>query len=245
VEDDPKVAALKSVLSGSHDWTGYATLAILAGIILELAILFVFAHGISRGEKIALVFANVLIAVGLWVEYVYGGKGADAAAELQRISDARLSVALDRAAAAQGELIKFRAPRRDLMTPENIQLITERLKPFAGTVFDVGHTKVDREQWDFMWRLEPAIRDAGWKQIDWSGGFMFKKNNWPGDHVYGEMGVVDVSIEVRPVSKSKLQPAAEALAAVLNEIGVKTMTDDNNNTSLNDEAIHLIVGPKR
>jgi hypothetical protein len=73
--DDPKIAALKSVLASSHDITGWATLAILAGIILELAILFVFAHEISRWEKTALILANVLIAVGLAAEYRCGARG--------------------------------------------------------------------------------------------------------------------------------------------------------------------------
>ncbi|TAL11918.1 MAG: hypothetical protein EPO02_03090, partial [Nitrospirae bacterium] len=82
MNEDPKIQALKSALASSHDWTGYATLIILAGILLEIIILFFFAHDMSPGEKIALFVANALIAVGLGLEFVYGGRGADAAAEL-------------------------------------------------------------------------------------------------------------------------------------------------------------------
>ena len=39
-------------------------------------------------------------------------------------------------------------------------------------------------------------------------------------------------------------PAAEALAAVLNELGIDAVTYDNNNASQNDDAIHICVGPK-
>ena len=59
------------------------------------------------------------------------------------------------------------------------------------------------------------------------------------------MGVNNVSIEVRPDSRAKLMPAAEALGAALGAIGIKANTGDNNNSSQNDDAIHLIVGPKR
>jgi hypothetical protein len=153
--------------------------------------------------------------------------------------------ALKQAADAELSLIKFREPRHKLLTAEVLKSITERLKPFAGTKFDVAHIKVDREIWNFMWWLEPAIREAGWVQVDWVGGFTFKKNAWPGNFTYGEMGVIDVSIEIRPAFKETLLPAANALAAALNDIGVKTTTDDDNNSSVTDDAIHFIVGPKR
>lgn len=245
--DELEIAALKSTLATSHAISGYATLAILAGIILELIILFVFAHEISKWEKTALVLANILIATGLAAEYWYGGKGAEAAAELQRISDAKLSEALNRAATAQEELTKFRTPRSKLLTPEVRKLITQKLEPFSGTVYDIAHERIDREQWDFMWWLEPAIRNAGWKQIDWiaRSGFVFKKNNWPGDHVYGEMGVINISIEIRPAFRDKYMPAARALAEVLAQIGIKVTTDDDNNSSATNDALHLIVGRKQ
>jgi hypothetical protein len=123
--------------------------------------------------------------------------------------------------------------------------LTEKISPFAGTKFDVGHAKVDREVWDFLWLLEPAISAAGWVHIDWIAGERFRKNGWPGSHWYGEMGVNNVSIEVRPRSRATLMPAAEALAAALRAIDIEATTHDDNNTSQNDDAIHLIVGPKR
>ncbi len=128
------------------------------------------------------------------------------------------------------------------MKPEAIASITAQLSPFAGTSFDVAHEKVDREQWDFMWCLEPAIRKAAWVQLDWVGGFTFKKQNWPGDHVYGEMGVINVSVELHEENRTKLLPAAEALAAALRSIGVTANVEQFNNSSTNPAAIHLLVG---
>jgi hypothetical protein len=164
-------------------------------------------------------------------------------AEDRRLSNERIADANARASEAELALVKFRAPR--LPTPAELASLTDKIKPFAGTKFDVGHARVDREAWDFLWRLEPAISAAGWVHIDWVGGTVFKKNGWPGDHLYGEMGVNNVSIEVRPQSRAELMPAAEALAAALEAIGITATTGDNNNSSQNDDAIHLIVGPKR
>jgi len=162
-----------------------------------------------------------------------------------RISEAnaRGDEAKAEAAKAQLELIKFRRPR--LPTNEELTSLIEKIKPFSGTRFDVGHARVDREAWDFLWSLEPAISKAGWVHIDWVGGSVFGKNGWPGNHLYGEMGVNNVSIEVRPQFRSTLMPAAIALAGALKAIGIEATTDDDNNSSQNDDAIHLIVGPKR
>jgi hypothetical protein len=74
---------------------------------------------------------------------------------------------------------------------------------------------------------------------------MFKKKGWPGDYWYGVANVNDISIEVRPAARPTLMPAAEALSASLKSIGVEAHTDDNNNSSQNNDAIHLLVGPKR
>jgi hypothetical protein len=148
-----------------------------------------------------------------------------------------------RASEAELALLKFRAKR--LPSTAELATLIEKINRFAGTKFDVGHAKVDREAWDFLWRLEPAISAAGWIHIDWVGGPTFGKNGWPGNHRYGEMGVNNVSIEVRSENRPTLMPAAEALAEALRAMDIEATTDDDNNSSQNDDAIHLIVGPKR
>ena len=201
--------------------------------------------------------ATAIVAIGVIGEVIFGVRHLmldNSLRELRRVETqiheeelAQLTKdtadANARAQEAELALTKFRAPR--LPTQTELAALTEKIKPFAGTKFDVGHPRVDREVWDFLWRLEPAIAAAGWVQIDWIGGAVFKKNAWPGDPWYGEMGVNNVSIEVRPESRAKLMPAAEALSAALEAIGIKATTGDNNNSSQNDDAIHLIVGPKR
>jgi hypothetical protein len=123
--------------------------------------------------------------------------------------------------------------------------IIEALKPFAGTKFDVGHEHVDREVWDFLWHLEPVISQAGWIHIDWAGLHVFGKSGWPGNHLYGVANVNNVSLEVTPPMREALGPALQALAGALRSIGIETATEDFNNASTNNDAIHLLVGPKR
>lgn len=170
--------------------------------------------------------------------------------ELRRQSDEQIAESNERAAAAESkaaaaelELINFRKPRQ--IDSTQAALIIERIRPFAGTFFDVGHDSTDREQWDFLWQLEPVLPEAGWLHMDWHGGHVFKKPNWPGDHVYGQIGVINVSVEIHPQSREKLLPAARELAAALNEIGIEATAGAFNNTSINTDAIHLLVGPKR
>lgn len=155
----------------------------------------------------------------------------------------KISEANARTAEAELKLAEFRQPRG--VTPEQTIFIIEKIRPFAGTMFDVGHSDLDREQWDFLWQFEPVLPKAGWVHIDWIGGQMFKKNNWPGDHRYGRMAVINVSIEVHPESREKLLPAAKALAEALNGIGIAATVAYFNNSSMNANAVHLLVGPKR
>ena len=155
----------------------------------------------------------------------------------------RASLAEERAAEAKLALEKYREPRRP--TDKQLDLLIERIKPFKGTKFDVGHNPDDREQLNFLWYLEPAIPRAGWIRIDWKGGDMFRMNGWPGNHISGSASVINVSIEVHPVNLEKLKPAAEALAGALKEIGIEATTGDFNNNSMNADAIHILVGQKR
>lgn len=64
--------------------------------------------------------------------------------------------------------------------------------------------------------------------------------------MYGEMGVVNVELELFPETRAKLLPAAKALAAALNDIGIDAnIPVSPNNSSANPTVIHLLVGMKQ
>jgi hypothetical protein len=124
-----------------------------------------------------LIFAGA-VALSLTVEVVFSvahwlkdRQLSPLRAELARLQsvdslklEADVADARDRAAKSELALEKFRQPR--LPTTEQLASLIEKIKPFAGVKFDVAHARVDREAWDFLWRLEPAISAAGWVHID-------------------------------------------------------------------------------
>jgi hypothetical protein len=140
------------------------------------------------------------------------------------------------AAAAGLKLAQFRKAR--LVSPEDSEKIVEATKPFAGTNFDIGHAPIAREQWDFLWQLEPVFAKAGWVFRDWTGPQVFSKLNWTmTPHWYGVANVLNVSVQVDPKSRDELLPAAEALVKVLNEIGITAALETIGSTSANFDAV--------
>jgi hypothetical protein len=222
----------------------WAAWVLVAGLVIEVVLAFNFSEGKTPLEHWSPVLADIMVALGVFGEIHFSGKAARAQKALQSIIDGKLTEALERAAKAQEDLIKFRTPRADLLTTKALGLVIQKIAPFAGTKFDIGHDDLDREVWDFLWKLEPALSVAGWVHVNWVGGNTFPKMNWPGNHQYGLAGVTNISIEVHPAFRSALLPAADALADALRAIEID-VHNDNNNSSQNDDAIHFLVGPKR
>ena len=155
-------------------------------------------------------------------------------------------LAAARAAEAELKLAEFRKGRS--IGPLEADKIIASLKPFAGTKFDIGHAPSGREQWDFLWLLEPVFPKADWVFVNWEGPQKFSKLNWTMEwHWYGVANVLNVSIELTPEHRSKLLPAAEALAKVLNDIGIAAEVEDHpiSGTSATADAIHILVREKR
>ena len=148
-----------------------------------------------------------------------------------------------RAANAELKLAEFRRARS--IGPDKSAKIVAAIRPFAGTNFDIGHAPIAREQWDFLWQLEPVFPKAGWVFKEWMG-HGFSKLNWTmTPHYYGEANVLNVSIQVDAQSRDRLLPAAEALVKVLNEIGITAAIETTGSGSGNVDAVHILVGEKR
>lgn len=152
-------------------------------------------------------------------------------------------------AETQAELIRIKATRRQILGRlGNADSFVDGIKAFAGTKFDIGHAREDREQWDFLWDIEPLFNRAGWVFVDWQGPQAFGKINWLGQHVYGVANVLNVEVEVAPSSLAKLTPAARALVETLNKIGIEATPPGDrmvSTTSVNADVVHFLVGAKR
>jgi hypothetical protein len=161
---------------------------------------------------------------------------------LQRAENARLTQKL---ADAKVELARLGTSRYKLLTPFAIDSIVEKIKPFAGTKFDVGHESSGREQWNLSWNLEQLFPKAGWIFIDWEGPQKLQKVNWTKElHWYGVANVANVAIELNPESREELLPASNALVTALRDVGIAAAVEDHpiGAIATNAKAIHVLIG---
>jgi len=121
---------------------------------------------------VATLVAAIFVGIGITAAFVSAIVGYQLTENA--LSDARVKISEADARAKEAELAlaKFRAPR--LPEKKQLAIVAERLKPFAGTKFDVGLSASSGEQADFIWRLEPALTNfelsvpnAGWVELPW------------------------------------------------------------------------------
>jgi hypothetical protein len=180
------------------------------------------------------------------------------AIELAAKASERTAILEKETVEAKLELQRLITPRSQRIIGENAEKIVAAILPFAGTKFDIGHAREGREHWDFLWVLEPLLVKAEWVFADWNPGPLplpgrirpgvFPKINWTMiPHTYGEANVSNVVLDLSPENRERLLPAANALACVLNEVGVAAMVPERlgpNRVSATADAIHILVGPK-
>jgi hypothetical protein len=87
----------------AESWSGYATLLILAGIVAEIGLLFVFPHDVSSVERWSLVGSNAAIGIGLTIEFICILAAIKANRDLKIESDAKLAEATQQAAQAYSQ----------------------------------------------------------------------------------------------------------------------------------------------
>ena len=228
----------------AESWSGYATLLILLGILVEIGLLFIFPHNASTWELWSLVAANAAIGIGLLIEFACIHAAVRANQEIKTESDAKLGEALDRAARTEQELIDFRRARRHLMTAENRALLISRLSQFAGTEFDTGLSP-GGEPMHFLWDVEETLTAARWAQLPWGvnavGVQVVFRNLRP---LAGSINAENVEIHLDPSSRAALLPAATALIAALAEIGIVAWEAPFNVQNIHTHAMHILIGPK-
>lgn len=231
-------------------WAKFGAVIVVLALLAEVWLALEYPHGTSFFEIWGTVVATAAIAFGIMMEIGFGQGASKARHDLQIRSEAELAEAKRNSAAATKQLAEYRISRAQRVI-DNFSLLVERMKPFAGTKFDIGlGPEGMREQWDFSWQIEPAFGEAGWQMIDWWGGSVLRKwcNLDPKllkVRPFGLANVVNVSIEMHPSHKVALTPAAEALAQALREIGVTVSTEYNNNASANENVLHFLIGEKQ
>jgi hypothetical protein len=238
---------LRADVERNEDRSHLAGLILIAGLLIAVLLAVVFPAGKTPVENWGPVVADVMVALGVYGEIYFSGKASRSQKALQAIIDARLTEALERATKAERELLAFRRPRRALMTAENRAKLDVRLRPFRQTKYDVGVGGSDGEQADFLWDLEEVLVAAGWQQCPWVVNLVgavnvVHRNLRP---VAGLVGAQNVEIHLHPSFRQALQPAAEALIAALKAINIDATEIPMNAHSSTDDAMHILIGPKR
>jgi hypothetical protein len=224
-------------------WTWVCGGAVVAAVLAEAVIAWSHPSYDSPWERWGSVVANTFVALGVAGEIIFAMMAFRRDKELKRRSDDKVTKATNRAAKAEEELRELRRPR--FISDENKLTINNRLTPFAGTHFDIGLGQGSGEQANFVWSLAPALWAAGWVQDDWN------RDRQDGVHQGDRPWVAlvwasNVEIHLHPSERARLLPAAEALTAALNDIGILAETCETLNVhNDNPTAIHIAVGDKR
>jgi hypothetical protein len=121
-------------------------------------------------------------------------------------------------------------------------LLRDKMKPFAGTQFDVA-LDPDTETQTFLLQLENALAAAGWQEMDWAGA---KPTLTRDKHrVAGVVALSGVIIQMRTDQVAKLKPAGDALAAALQLEGISASAELGQGVKDDNAAVlHILVGNK-
>jgi cell division septum initiation protein DivIVA len=168
----------KAAFDSASNLAEWATIAVAAGVLIELAALFIFSGEMPPVEKRVMVFATLLIVGGCVGEYIFGSRATQAASELQSAQDKEVAAlgketadadlkaadAINRAAAAQLELARMKEPRK--INTDQMRALVETLKEHAGAKFWVATEAATGiqfgEQINLAGQISSAFLNAGW-----------------------------------------------------------------------------------
>ena len=153
----------------------------------------------------------------------------------------RASVAEQRAAEANLELAKIKAPR--ILTPAAQQHVSEQMRAFAGTPFTMGVFN-DPEPIDLMNQIDNALVAAGWQETEWKSGGDIVIGRSPRPN-FGYTLVIGLYVQADNKHASDFGPIVQALAAILTAEGVPAKPEVGRMApETNNDAIKILVGKK-
>jgi len=162
----------------------------------------------------------------------------------KELSDTQDQLIQAKDAQLKAELAKIKDPRT--LSTEQQARISEQLKPFAGTEFDVALT-IDPETQGLLLPIEQTLKAAGWREIDWKSGapiaeMSFTRKDMPNVGVVVVSGVI---VQMHPEQLQTIGRAAQTLAAGLVSEGIEARAEPGVGVpNINAKAIHILIGKK-
>jgi hypothetical protein len=151
-----------------------------------------------------------------------------------------------RALEAKLALEKLKTPR--LLSEQQISVLVEKLKRFAGTKFDAAVIPGDPEAIIFLSYIAATLEKAGWVWVEWTApeGQIAMTYTIPTKPSIGQLGFFGVTLQINPAHDRALSAPADALGLALIAEGIEATLDVIDNPSVpKRETVHVIVGKKR
>lgn len=150
-------------------------------------------------------------------------------------SNARAAEAQKQAAEAKLELAKLKEPRT--VNQEQQRRIRAKIKPFAGTKFDLYVSTGSSEPVALMNTIEGTLRSAGWVMEKPSTPILFADKA-------GVAALSGLLVQIARERSADFLKAATALASALRAEGIEARAEANLDTGNNHDAIHVMIGSK-
>jgi hypothetical protein len=218
--------------------SGWGTLVILAGIVLEIWGFFGLNPG-NPNERVFSLVANSLIALGLIIEYVAIRLTIVAAGEAKQESDEKIAEANARADEANASALEAQLALEKFRKPWALPIwklpeYEKILKPFAGTKFRLW-TIDDHDPLRLARVLRQAMAWGGWTAAPLLG------RNDDGIELMPEYDGIDIRID--QTRANEWLGAAQAVAQVLQSEDIPAEARVMESGTPND-AINIFIGRK-
>jgi len=230
-------------------WSWFFGGLVVFGIAAEVVIGICHPAYDSVWGKWGSTLANALVVLGVAGEIQFSRMGFRRDQELKRRSDkvvaeanARAAMAEQRAADANLELARMKAPRS--LSAEQQGRMVVKLAAYTDTPFNIGTILNDTEVFRFEAQLETVLASANRQQINWIGGDVVL--NRPGKPVIGLISATDLTAGAYREKAETLGRAAVALADALNEEGIAAKAEIVGDAFINKnrDVVHIVIGRK-
>ncbi len=184
------VEALKIVFATNRNWSEWATIGVFIGLLGDILVIFLFRKDKPKSETWLAFACTLIIAGGVYGEYIFGGRASKAADELQQLSDQKVADsnkeakkagkdaadANERAATLERETVLLRKQvitqdRREhlLMDKAHRNLFVSRIRPFTGQKFDIRFCRSPDTEISFLaLTFMGTMLGAGWELKEFS-----------------------------------------------------------------------------
>jgi hypothetical protein len=239
--------------SDERDWADLARHAraegwwewlIIAALIFEAALLWIFGCGRSATEKLSYTIANFAIAAGVYGALRSGRRAGAAGERLQRRSNDRASEAKQKAMEAEARA----APRK--LTDEQIDRIAEKLRQFPDIRYDAAISAKEPEIIKLFESIHSALEKAKWK--GWPWGSRSQRERYSDMLVGVGLPLDDVAVGVHTTTwrYCGLQEVTQLLADELTAAGIPNVCvrhfadqfGTSEGMSFSNAQIHILIG---